>query len=274
VHPHFVRAYPPAEPAPGEALWLPFRRGELLVRPNGAGVALARGEIGHLAALGAGEPLYLGSLGGVPCLACEVEPGDALPDDWRALGLRALYGQVEETPYLLAGYAFQLLAWRRTSRFCPACGEPTEPVAGDWARRCPRCGYTRYPPLSPAVLILVHDGDRILLGQKGDWGRRYSILAGFVEPGESLETCVRREVFEEVGIEIGEPVYHGSQPWPFPHQLMVGFWAPYQAGDLRPDPSELADARWFRHDDLPELPAPLSLSRQLIDAWVASRRGA
>jgi NAD+ diphosphatase len=273
----FLRAYPPIDPAAVEtsALWLPFRGDELVVCPGESGVCLLRGD--QAADLRfAGEPLYLGTLDGVPCLAVELsEPPNG---DRRTLGLRALYGQIsDETEYGLAGYAAQLLHWRRVSRFCPACGHPTEPETGSWGRRCanPDCGLVRYPQVSPAVLVLVHDGgDGILLARKPGWGRRYSILAGFVEPGESLEECVRRETLEESGVLLADLVYAGSQPWPFPHQLMIGFTARWTEGDIRIDEAELAEAAWFSAGALPELPPPLSLSRQMIDAWAASRQSA
>ena len=272
MHRTFRRAYPPAEPDPGPALWFPFRGGDLLVRQGEDGIVLAQCDRDLLASLAPEQAIYLGTLDGVPCLACEVGAAGDLPGGWSAAGLRALYGQLDEIQYALAGYASQMLLWQRTSRYCPSCGHATEPATGDWARRCPACGYVRYPPVSPAVLILVHDGDRLLLAHQPGWGKRYSILAGFVEPGESLEQCARREVHEEAALDVDDVTYRGSQPWPFPHQVMIGFWARYAGGEIRIDERELDDARWFRYDDLPELPAPLSLSRQLIDAWVASRR--
>lgn len=270
----FLRVYPPAQPPPGPAVWLPFQTDKLLVREQGQVVGLARGEPDDLAGLPLPQPVYLGTLDGTPCLAADCPPEAELPPGWRALSLRALFNQVGEAEYGLAGYAFQLLYWQRTSRFCPLCAGPTEPVGGDWGKRCVSCGHVRYPQISPAILALVHDGDHILLTHKPGWGPMYSIIAGFVEPNESLEECVHREVLEEVSLEVDSVSYRGSQPWPFPHQLMIGFFARYVAGEPRPDPTELDEARWFHVDDLPAIPQPLSLSRQLIDAWVASRRAA
>ncbi len=291
----FVRAYPPAEALPdADAFWLPFEDGELLARSAGANgeLALVHGGKSALGGLTlAGEPLYLGTLDGTPCLAVELAaPDDAAdpsadqvppPGDTPNLvrvGLRALYGRLDAAAYALAGYASQLLHWRRISRFCPACGQATEGVENTWGRRCSACGHVAYPPVSPAVLVLVHDGaDHVLLAAKSGWGTRYSILAGFVEPGESLEEYCIREVMEEAGVPIADLVYAGSQPWPFPHQVMVGFNArfagpnPPTQADLRLDETELARADWFRHDALPELPPPLSLSRQMIDAWQHAR---
>lgn len=267
----FVRAYPPGGPAPGRAFWFVFRSGDLLVEQHEQRTALPHTEASFLAGALLAPPLYLGTLHNVPCLACEVGADAIVPPGLRAVGLRALFGALDEPTYALAGYAAQVLYWERTSRFCPVCAGETQALGGDWGKRCVVCGHTRYPVVSPAVLALVHDGDRVLLAQKAGWGKRYSILAGFVEPGESLEECVRREVHEEANVLVDDLEYVGSQPWPYPSQLMVGFTARYVGGDLRPDPSELDDARWFRHDALPELPPLLSLSRQIIDAWVASR---
>ena len=263
-----LRAYPPAQPAPGPALWLPFWKGELLVHSGSDGtVRLHHGTAGSVEALGLSTPLYLGTLGGTPCLAAEADPDGDVPDGWTAINLRGLFGKVPDAEYSLAGYASQVLHWRRTSVFCPVCGHRTEAKPGDWGRKCPECGHVGYPHLSPATLILVQDGPKILLAQKPGWGTRWSILAGFVEPGESLEECVKREVKEEVGLDVEAVAYAGSQPWPFPHQLMVGFTARYAGGNMRIEAAELERAAWFTRDTLPDLPPALSLSRQMIDAW-------
>lgn len=267
----FVRAYPPARPDPGPALWLPFHKGELLTRTEGGATRLHRGDRESLMMLDLTEPLYLGTLGGVPCLTAETDPDSDIPEGWAASSLRALFGQVSDPEYLLAGYAAQMLYWRRTSGFCPVCGHRTEARNGDWGRRCPNCGHVAYPHISPATLILIYDGPRLLLAQKPGWETRYSILAGFVEPNESLEDCVRRETREEVGLEITDLAYAGSQPWPYPHQLMVGFTARYAGGEIVIDAAELERAAWFDVGSLPDLPPPVSLSRQMIDAWVAGR---
>ena len=259
-------------PAPGPALWLPFYRGDLLVQTGeGGSVRLHRGTPGSVEAFSLSTPLYLGTLDGIPCLTAETDPDCDLPEGWAAINLRGLFGKISDAEYSLAGYASQILYWRRTSVFCPVCGHRTQARDGDWGRRCPECGHVGYPHLSPATLILVHDGPRLLLAQKPGWETRWSILAGFVEPGESLEECVRREVKEEVGADVGVLAYAGSQPWPFPHQLMVGFTAEYAAGDIVPDGVELERAAWFTRETLPDLPPAVSLSRQMIDAWAAQK---
>ena len=266
-----VRAYPPAQPDPGPAFWLLFRDGDLLVRTPEEGASLVESAADPRAGTD-GPPLYLGTLGGRSCLADDLAADAALPDGTRLEPLRALYGRLGETEFALAGYALQMLYWRRTSGFCPVCGHATEVRPGDWGRRCPHCGHVAYPHVTPAVLILVHDGGaRLLLGHKPGWGPRYSILAGFTEPGESLEDCVRREVLEEVSLEVTDLAYVGSQPWPYPHQLMIGFTARYVGGEVKADAEELDDARWFTRETLPDLPPSVSLSRQMIDAWVAEQ---
>lgn len=269
----FVRAYPPTVATDSAAAvaghWFIFHNNRLLVRATDSeSLALPDNAPAVFDA-----PLFLGTLNGAPCLADVLDVNTPLPVGLRAVGLRDLFGRVDDDLYGVAGYATQLLEWRRTSAFCSVCGRETKPVAGSWARECVACAFTRYPPVSPAVLILVHDGsDRVLLAHKPGWGDRFSILAGFVEPGESLEECVIRETAEEVGASVADLVYQGSQPWPFPHQLMIGFTARYTGGALRLDAAELDDARWFSADALPSIPPPLSLSRQIIDRWVASQK--
>jgi NAD+ diphosphatase len=268
----FVRKYPPEQPAPGPAYWLPFRNGELLTRPASEGVEMLHGDESLLAELGSGEPMFLGTLDGTPVLALELPEEADIPADLKAMPLRALFGQLAEPGYGLAGFASQMLYWRRNSGFCQRCGGHAEQVLGDWGKRCTRCGHTAYPHVTPAIIVLVHDGDRVLLTHKAGWGPRYSIIAGFVEPGESLEECVQREVREEAGLEIGALRYVGSQSWPYPHQLMLGYLAAYESGEIAIDDKELDDARWFDRDSMPDLPPPLSISRQIINMWIDGAR--
>lgn len=273
LFPDFERVYPPARPQEGPGRWLPFRGHSVLVKADGEAVSLLADTEEVREALPLFPPLTLGPLNGTIYKTCELPPEWELPAGWRTVDLRALYGLIPETEWQIAGYASQVLHWQRTSRFCPVCGHATEPMQKEWMRACPNCGHNRFPQVSPAVLILVHDGaDKILLAHKPGWGERYSILAGFTLPGESLEECVQREVDEEVGMRVTDLVYAGSQPWPFPHQLMIGFMARYQSGDIRLDEEELDRAAWFDVQALPPLPPPLSLSRQMIEAWRNSRQ--
>jgi NAD+ diphosphatase len=268
TRPRFQRLYPPAAPGDGPAHWLLFSGDDVLLaedEPPG----LLVGTVSRPALADAHEPRLLGALDGRPVMFGSLAAGAPAPPGLRAHGLRAVLASADAEIAALAGYAAQLLRWARTSRFCPACGQPLQAIDG-WGKGCPGCGHTLYPPVSPAAIVLIHDGaERALLASKPGWGARYSLVAGFVEPGETLEGCVAREVHEEVGVFVDEVRYVGSQPWPFPQQLMLGFTARYAGGDIVIDASELADARWFSRDALPELPPPFSIARQIIEMWRA-----
>jgi len=212
---------------------------------------------------------FLGTVGDEAVWAVDVPTGHD-PSYGAAVDLYTLYGRANEAEWALAGRAVQVAEWARTHRFCGRCGTPTEPSANDRSMRCPACGLLAYPRLAPAMITLVTRGDEVLLAQGINFrGSMYSCLAGFVEPGESLEQSVMREVREEVGVDVHTPRYFSSQPWPFPHSLMIGFRAEWRSGDIVCDPSEIVDAQWFRRDALPQLPGGISIARKLIDAWVA-----
>ena len=177
---------------------------------------------------------YLGRYDGRHCYAVELEEACALPEGWRLMGLRDVFGVVETELAALCGRAYQILEWDLTHRYCGRCGTPTVMRENERSRACPACKRTTYPPISPAVMVLVTDGARrVLLARKAVWPQgRYSAIAGFVEPGEMLEDTVTRETFEEVGVAVKNIRYFGSQPWPFPHSLMVGFNARWLEGDV------------------------------------------
>jgi NAD+ diphosphatase len=217
----------------------------------------------------------LGTLDGSACWAIDLD-GDGVADvvvEGTADGLlplMGLYGRVDDLRWTLAGRAVQLVEWERTTRFCGRCGGPTEPADGERARRCPACGLLAFPRLAPAVITLIErDGEALLARGRSFPVPMYSCVAGFVEPGETLEEAVHREVREEVGVELAEVRYTASQPWPFPHSLMIGFEATWASGDIVIDESEIVDAQWFRVDDLPMIPPGMSIARTLIDRWVA-----
>jgi NAD+ diphosphatase len=176
----------------------------------------------------------------------------------------------------LSGRAYQILDWDRNHQFCGRCGTPTVRREDERARTCSKCRRTTYPPVSPAIMVLVTDGARrVLLARKAGWAPgRYSALAGFVEPGEMLEDTVARETREEVGVEVKNIRYFGSQPWPFPHSLMIAFTAEYAGGEVKPDGVEIEEARWFDAAELPNLPASISISRRLIEAITSGMRAA
>jgi NAD+ diphosphatase len=176
-----------------------------------------------------------------------------------------------ETLFAVAGRAIQIIAWDRDHQFCSRCGAKTAAMAMERAKQCPECKLVTYPRLSPAIIVRVRRGDEMLLARNANWPQgRYSILAGFVEPGETLEETVEREVMEEVGLRVKNIKYFASQPWPFPNSLMLGFTADYDSGEITFNDQEIATADWFRADNLPQIPPPGSISRVLIDDFVAA----
>ena len=223
--------------------------------------------------LSASDALYLGRLNGEDCFALDAGRGE-LPAPWAAQGLRSLYGQLTEEEFGVAGRAVQIATFAVTHRFCGACGKPTTRDAVERCVRCAGCDLVFYPRVSPAIIVLVRRGGEALLARSARFATGfYSTLAGFVEPGESLEQTLAREVFEEVGVQVDNVRYFGSQPWPFPHSLMVGFFADYAGGEIVVDGQEIVDARWFSADALPPVPPRLSIARRLIDAWLEDVAG-
>lgn len=222
---------------------------------------------GRAADFGAPEnPLLVGQWQDRPCYAADVDRHPAVRAG-EASALRSIFELAGEAAFALAGRATQLLDWRQQHRFCGQCGTPTAIKTSETAMHCPSCGLLAYPRISPAVMVLVRDGDKLLLARSPRFKPGvYSALAGFVETGETLEQCAVREVREEVGIEIANLRYFHSQPWPFPNSLMVAFFADYAGGTITPDPSEIEAADWFQLDALPLLPEPISISRRLIEA--------
>jgi NAD+ diphosphatase len=171
----------------------------------------------------------------------------------------------------VAGRAAQVLEWDRAHRFCGVCGTPTEHVENERARRCPACGHTAYPRVSPAMMVLVWRPGEVLLARAPRFAKgMYSALAGFVEAGESIEQCVEREVAEEVGVRVSDLRYYGSQSWPFPHSLMVAFTARWAGGEIVPQPGEIESAGWYALDALPGIPPRFSISGHLIRDTVAT----
>lgn len=253
-------------------LYLPVRDGQILVAETETGVELPTTPI-------AGRRHMLGSIDERPCIAIDVD-GAQPPSSLTAIGLRELHGLVSDLQWGLASRAVQVVGWDRNHRFCGRCGTETEPQPAERQRRCPNCGLSVYPRLTPAIIVLVTRGDEdqeALLA----WGRRrrspyYSTIAGFVEVGESLEEAVEREVKEETGIEVRQISYFGSQPWPFPGQLMVGFRARYASGEIEVQRSEIVQAGWFTaaEADRETTPrGPFSIAGWLIDGWIAEQRG-
>lgn len=243
-----------------------FRKYDLLVRESDAALPDAATAAG-LRWEGVNE-IPVGLWQGDYCRALWLPADSAAPQGYAFKGLRSLWTRLDDAMLAIAGRALQLAEWARTHRYCGTCGSPMSLAAGERAMKC-ACGHVAYPRVSPAMMVLVKRGPAILLARNiaVPAGGRMSALAGFLEPGESIEDAVHREVREEVGVEVDDLRYFGSQSWPFPHSLMIAFTAEYAGGEIRCDPAEIAEARWFGPGDpLPELSPRQSISRALIDA--------
>jgi NAD+ diphosphatase len=213
--------------------------------------------------------LYLGERHGIPCCCIGVDEGMIVPDTFEFCDIRQLYSVLEFEVWQLAGYARQIVDWDRNFTYCGRCGRETSYMKDERAKVCDACGLINYPRISPAIIVAVVRDGKILLAQ----GTRfrlpfYSVLAGFVEPGENLEECIVREVREEAGIEIENIRYFSSQPWPFPDSLMIAFFADYKSGEITIDPIELIDAGWFTPDNLPDIPPEGSVARKMIHEFI------
>lgn len=263
---------PPPETTP-EAWWFLFHGDRLLVETCEDAVAVPHGQLSGVRGLRPMRTQYLGTLDGVPCYGGELaEPVE--PDGTTFRGLRSLLGTLPDPLFSLAGRAYQIMDWDRTHLYCGKCGGPTQPLDGERARTCPGCGMHFFPRVTPAVIVAVVRDRKILLAQARRFPSAfYSVLAGFVEPGETFEECVHREVREEVGIEVTNLRYFGSQPWPFPHQLMVGFTAEHAGGDLAIEEKEIIRAGWFDADEIARLEVPRhgTIARRLIE-WFLDRK--
>ncbi|MEO8143426.1 MAG: NAD(+) diphosphatase [Betaproteobacteria bacterium] len=274
----------------GEAHWFIFKGDRLLIelgppsprpsddprvasRPSWARLPLQKNN--NILWFEPARTLYLGRLAGTDCWAAEVPADSPTPPPGLAWeGLRTLFTVLEDAHFALAGRAVQLLDWDRSHRYCGRCGTPTEAKSEERARACPACKLAVYPRISPAVMALVRREGEILLGRSPHFPPgMYSALAGFVEPGETLEQCLAREVEEEVGVKVSRIRYFASQPWPFPNSLMIAFVCDWESGEIRPQEGEIEDASWFKVLQLPKLPSRISIARRLIDAAVQEMRG-
>jgi NAD+ diphosphatase len=269
----FISGIVPPQERSASVWWFIFSENKLLVsqKPESVTVPLLidLSELG----LTTMRQSYLGQLDDRHCYAVEVAEGTIPPAGMTFEGLREVYGRLDEDLFWIAARAVQVVDWDRTHQFCGRCGVPLKTSQTERAKECPQCGLLHFPRLAPAIIVLVERGNELLLARSRHFmPGMYSVLAGFVEPGESLEEAVVREVREEVGISVKDIKYFGSQPWPFPHSLMIGFIAAYAGGKISMDDSEIEDAGWFTADRLPRIPGKISIARKLID-WFIDKQG-
>jgi NAD+ diphosphatase len=246
---------------------------------TGDGVLVEGDRLARIALPEGHAPMLLGLEDDRAALfAVDMDSADP-PPGTRSAGLREAAATLSQAEGGLVAHATGLVNWHRRHPRCSVCGEPTEIAEAGYVRRCPSCGAMHHPRTDPVVIMLVVDGDRALLGRQARWPPgRYSALAGFVEPGETLEEAVAREVREEAGVEVRAPRYHSSQPWPFPSSLMLGFVADYAGGEATTRDKELEDVRWFSRQELEQirtgrvegmhLPPPIAIARTLVDGWL------
>lgn len=267
------KSYEPGVTAPQElpekAYWLGFYANKVLVD--------FQGEVCHIPYIKSFEQLnipvvrtqYLGLLQGQPCYSAEIASEEPLPQGMDFVELRALYELVDEDLFLLAGKAYQIICWDQTHQYCGRCGSLTQDLSGERAKVCPKCNFISYPRICPAVITAVTRGDKLLLAHARHFKEgMYSLIAGFVEAGETLEEAVRREIMEEVGLKVKNIRYLGSQPWPFPNSMMLGFTAEYAEGEIAVDGMEITDANWYDTGSLPGLPSDVSIARKIINWWL------
>jgi NAD+ diphosphatase len=257
---------PPASAQDAAPLSFIFHANRLLVHEGS--LALPDAVVVRSLALDPQQLQPVGLLGDTYCQAGWVEDETLAPAGYAWRGLRSLFGELDETLLGVAARAAQIAEWARTHRFCGACGHGTARLAGERCFKCVNCGHMAYPRISPAMMVLIRNGDKVLLALHTQSAvKRFVPLAGFLEAGESVEEAVHREVFEEVGLRVHNLRYFGSQSWPFPHSLMLSFTADYLDGEIRTDPNEIAEARWFGPDDeWPERVPHVSISSMLVDA--------
>ena len=252
------------------AWWFLIRDDNVLVQQTSSGVSIPRVLNPIELGLTVLRQHYLGRLDECHCYAAEMAEGATPPQGMNFEGLRKIYGRLNEDLFALAGRALQIIDWDRTHGFCGRCGSETRTHATERAKECQKCGLLHFPRLAPAIIVLVRRDRKILLARARRFTTpMYSTLAGFVEPGETLEEAVMREVKEESGITVKDIHYFGSQPWPFPHSLMIGFTANYASGQIALNDEENIDVGWFTPGNLPlQLPSEMSIARMLIDSFL------
>ncbi|MCG8315650.1 MAG: NAD(+) diphosphatase [Pseudomonadales bacterium] len=265
----FTPGVNPPQDHRGDAIWFAFQNGRLLMFSDTQGPMVPQAPDFDQLGVPYRSRHFLGHINGQPCFAVELDDENSPAEPFFLQDMRRLAMEVGEELFMLAGRALQVIQWHRDHQFCGRCGAKTTDHDNERAKVCSACGHTSYPRISPCIIVLITRGEEILLGRSPSWPRNmFSTLAGFVEPGETLEQAVHREIYEEVGISVKNLEYQASQPWPFPHSLMIGYFAEYDAGQITVDGEEISEAHWFPLNQLPNIPPSGSISRYLIDNYL------
>lgn len=262
----YIPGYIPPERPDQNALGLAFIGKKLLIKRDGGSVRIPSFfEIKHIKSEFEYKE-YIGKYKGHDCFCMLTDSLSSLPEGIELIDIMAIAGADGSSgPFMLAGVASQLLNWGRVNRYCGCCGKRNYKKPDERAMVCPFCGNIVYPRISPATITAIIKGDELLLAHNKNFNNdMYSLIAGFVETGETAEQCVKREIKEEVGINVKNIRYLGSQPWPFPDSLMLGFAAEYESGDISVDNNEITNAGWFRADDMPSVPSTVSIAGKII----------
>jgi NAD+ diphosphatase len=252
------------------AYWFVFKNNNLLVKSNNNKFSIPYGKQSDLAKSSEElPPIYLGKYNTISCYVTEATEKISTNKNMAFHNLWDVYKKLDHDFCQIANHAVQIVNWDKIFQFCGGCGSRTSNLDKERAKICSTCGLINYPRISPAVIVAVIKKNKLLLARSRRFKKKlYSVLAGFVEPGESLEECIEREIFEEVGIKVKNIRYFGSQPWPFPDSLMIGFIAEYKSGQITINEEEIQNAEWFEASKLPEIPTKISIARQLIDWFI------
>ena len=249
-----------------------FYEGQLIVKFNANEINIPKREEIEELGLTINKEYCFGEFNIGKCYIVECEDIKRLPMNFQIISLYQLGQIVDEEIFLIAGRANHLLNWDNSHKYCSRCGSPNINKEDERAKVCTKCGTVTYPVICPAIIVAITRSDEILLAHNKNFeDNMYSIIAGFVDAGEDLESTVKREVFEEVGIKIKNIKYYGNQTWAFPNSLMIGFFAEYESGEIKVDGKEILDAAWFKKDNLPNLPKKMSIARKMINNFIENK---
>jgi NAD+ diphosphatase len=269
IYNHHTPALNPQVPNPSPSYWFIFSGNRLLVKEDSLNVTIPFQETLSELNLNIIRTQYLGTLHAYPSYSCEADLDAIPPENMIFRDLRSLFTRLPDELFQLAGKAIQIVTWDQTHQYCSRCGSKVEVIPNERAKKCPSCDFITYPRISPATITAIFKGDKILLAHAHHFpGDMHSLIAGFLEAGETLEDCVRREIMEEVNLKVKNIQYWGSQPWPYPNSMMIGFTAEYESGDIEVDGIEIEKAAWYDIHHLPELPSELSIARKIINWYV------